>query len=231
MQKKWKKQMKRNQIKRRIPRNQQQNVVPSNISPEAMTEEQFFDHLNSMGSAGLDYLSHLHSTNGSTEPKDDDDPAVVWGLRSKLTGRWYGIHGKDGRECLLVTQVRSLAHSIVVARLGMDSATTDEKEAAVAQSLYDIVWMSTDDFREKVRDTVTTGFPKSLSLLWGRSPTGRTREEVMSCRHMVTPEGFAEFRNILAIGSIELSWWRDREERSREAEEQHPCDVDPKDSK
>jgi hypothetical protein len=231
MYKKWKKQMKRNQIKRRIQRNQQQKVVPSNISPEALTEEQFFDHLNSMGSAGLDYTCHLHANNGSTEPQDHDDPAVVYGLCSKLTGGLHGIRGKDGKECLLVIQARQVAYSIVVSRLGMDNATPDEKEAAVARSDYDIVRMSIDDYREKVRDAVTTGYPTNLSLLWGRSPMGRTKEEVMSCRHMVTPEGFAEFRNILAIGSIELSWWRDREERAREGEEQRPCDFDAKDSK
>jgi hypothetical protein len=115
------------------------------ISPEAMSDAAWVEHLSTLGFKGGKDIQSLRKTNGSTEVPPADG-VIVWGLRSTKTGRWIGNRDVNGVPCLQAFRTRELAEGY----------------------LYfgnQVVWMHASDWWLKVEDAAKTGFPPRVNLL------------------------------------------------------------------
>jgi hypothetical protein len=132
------------------------------ISPEAMSDAAWVEHLRTLAFEGGKYIQSLRATNGSTEAPPTNR-IIVWGLRSQL-GRWLSKRDENGVPSLTGFANRELAELFLW--------PGDE-----------VVWMDIEDWWRKVEDAAATGFPPTLAILFGVE-NGETIESTFSCKEL-----------------------------------------------
>lgn len=133
--------------------------INERISPEAMCDAAWVEHLRTLAFEGGKYIQSLRATNGSTEAPPTNG-IIVWGLRSEL-GRWLGNHDDNDVPCLQAFATRELAELF-------------------HWPGNEVVWMDFLDWSRKVEDAAATGFPPTVSILFGVE-NGRPISYTWSC--------------------------------------------------
>ena len=150
--------------------------TPREVSPEAFGGEAWLCHLGVLGMEGLSLVQRLLETNGRTDAPPEGE-LVVWGLRSTYTGRWVGMSDPHGNDSLLVFRTHELA----------SACQSDDNS---------VVWMTVEDWWQKVLDAAETGYPAHVHILWNVDEE-RTYEEMFRCSDLLSADGRARFEEVV----------------------------------
>lgn len=138
------------------------------LSPEAIPSKEWMNQLDKEGVAVFAYPKEVNGETG-TPP---EDVTVVWGLRSKTTGRWLNHQDQAGMDCLQVYRSRQLA---------------EDAQCRLNQG-HEVVWMQVAYWWRKVEDAARTGYPLLVHLV------DHTAERVYNCKALVeSPDGLEQF--------------------------------------
>lgn len=156
------------------------------LSPEVIPVSKWMSQL---GKEGVAAFTCLKETNGDTGTPPEQ-ATVVWGLRSKTTGRWLNHQDESGVDCLQVFGSRKLA----------------EDAQGRLNHGYEVVWMQVAYWWRKVEDAARTGYPLQVHLVVGTTED-HTAEHVYSCKDLAAaPGGLEQFMTDLQESRYPNLW-------------------------